>query len=124
MKNRLIALVALAMSLAISGSASAAEVLLLSTTSAKEALGELIPMFERTSGHTVVAAFSPGSAMSDRIANGGQADVLIAPADLNVQLLSRGRIVAGSRTDFARSTTAVAVRAGMSNPRRASGRHC
>jgi molybdate transport system substrate-binding protein len=109
-------IVASVLGVLLSTTATAAEVLLLSTTSAKEALGEIIPAFERATGHTVRASFTPGSAMGDRFAKGVDADLLVAPAEFSEPLLASGRLVAGSRADFARSVAAVAIRAGTPKP--------
>ena len=95
---------------------AAEDVLLLSTTSAREALGEVIPMFERATGHTVRASFTPGSALAARFTTGVDADLLIAPSDFSEPLLASGRLVAGSRTGFARSVLALAVREGSPMP--------
>lgn len=90
--------------------------MLLSTTSTREALRDIIPMFERATGHTVRASFTPGSVLSGRIARGADADMLVAPADFSGPLLASGHLVAGSRADFARSFVGVAVRAGSPKP--------
>lgn len=112
----IVSLVASLLGLLPSTPVAAAELRLLSTTSAREALGEIVPMFERATGHTVRASFSPGSALAGRVATGLDADLLVAPADFSEPLLARGQLVAGSRMDFARSVVAVAVRAGTSKP--------
>lgn len=49
----ILSLIASVSGLLVSTPAAAAELLLLSTTSAREALGEIIPMFERATGNTV-----------------------------------------------------------------------
>lgn len=95
---------------------SAAEVLVLSTTSTKEALTELAPMFERLSGHSVRLEFVGGTAMAERIRTNATGDVLVGPEELSDTLLREGRLVAGSRVNFARSVVAVAVRAGAEKP--------
>jgi molybdate transport system substrate-binding protein len=95
---------------------NAAEVIVLSTTSAREALAELVPMFQRTSGHTVIVTYSPGSGIGEKIRSGAAADLLIAPAEFSDPLVKEGKLVAGSRVDFARSGSSVAVRAGAPKP--------
>ena len=95
---------------------NAADIVVLSTTSAREALTELVPMFQSITGHTVSVSYSPGSGMGDRIRSGAAGDLLIAPAEFSDPLIKEGRLIAGSRVDFARSGSAVAVRAGTPKP--------
>jgi ABC-type molybdate transport system substrate-binding protein len=94
----------------------AAEIVIISTTASKEALVELIPLFERASGYTVAATYGPGSEMGNKIRSGLTGDLLIAPSEFTDPLMKEGRIVAGSRVDFALSGSAVAVRAGAPKP--------
>jgi molybdate transport system substrate-binding protein len=102
--------------LAGSSPMNAAEIVVLSTTSAKEALAELVPMFERSTGHTVNVAYSPGSGIGQKIASGAAGDLLIAPPDFSDPLMKGGLLVPGSRVDFARSRSGVAIRAGAPKP--------
>jgi molybdate transport system substrate-binding protein len=102
--------------LAAASPMNAADIVVLSTTSAREALTELVPMFQSITGHTVSVSYSPGSGMGDRIRSGAAGDLLIAPAEFSDPLIKEGRLIAGSRVDFARSGSAVAVRAGTPKP--------
>jgi molybdate transport system substrate-binding protein len=95
---------------------NAAEIVVISTTASKEALIELIPLFERASGHTVAVTYGPGSDIGNKIRSGLTGDLLIAPSEFSDPLIKEGRIVAGSRVDFALSGSAVAVRAGAPKP--------
>jgi len=102
--------------LAGSSPMNAADIVVLSTTSAKEALTELVPMFQSATGHTVTVSYSPGSGIGDRIRSGAAGDLLIAPTEFSDPLIKEGRLIAGSRIDFVRSGSAVAVRAGVPKP--------
>jgi molybdate transport system substrate-binding protein len=102
--------------LAVSSPMNAADILVLSTTSAREALTELAPMFQGITGHAVSISYSPGSGIGDKIRSGAAGDLLIAPAEFSDPLIKEGRLVAASRVDFARSGSAVAVRAGAPKP--------
>jgi molybdate transport system substrate-binding protein len=82
---------------------------------------ELVPVFERASGHRVIASFgaSMGGApdsIPSRLARGEQADVLILAAAGLDTLVAGGHVVAGSRVDLARSAIGMAVRAGAPKP--------
>lgn len=101
---------------AASVTTNAAEITVLSTTASKEALHELVPMFERASGHRVKITYGGGPGMADRVRGGIAADLFIGPAEYTDALLKEGKLVARSRVDFARSSTGVAVRAGAPRP--------
>ncbi len=94
----------------------AAEVTVIASTAMREVLEELLPMFERTSGHKVVVSFQSGSVLPVKIKEGAQADLVVTtPATLD-DLAAAGKVVAGSRIDFVRSGAGVAVRAGARKP--------
>jgi molybdate transport system substrate-binding protein len=96
--------------------AQAAEIVVLGTTAAKEALVEIVPLFERASGHKVNITFASGPRMVERIRTGATGDLFIGPDEYNEPLLKEGKLVAGSGVDFAHSLTGVAVRAGAPRP--------
>ena len=96
--------------------ASAVEIKVLSSNAMREALLELIPLFERASGHKVAITFVGGVDVMKRVAAGETCDLVImarAPID---QLIEQGKLVAGGRVDLVRSETGVAVRAGAPRP--------
>ncbi len=93
-----------------------AEFVVYSTISAKEALIELVPEFEHASGHKVNITYAGGSDLSKRIFNGTQGDLFIGPEEFSDPLIKDGKLLAGSRTAFARSSTGLAVRAGVPKP--------
>lgn len=96
--------------------AQGAELVVLSTISAKEALIELTPEFEHASGHKVNITYAGGSGLADQIRKGRRADLFIGPEEFSDPLLKEGKLQAGTRTAFARSTTGLAVRAGAAKP--------
>ena len=61
------------------GTAQSAEIVVFSTISAKEALIELVPAFERASGHKVNITYAGGSGLSKQILGGTQGDLFIGP---------------------------------------------
>jgi molybdate transport system substrate-binding protein len=87
-----------------------------STISCKEALIELVPEFERASGHKINITYAGGSGLSNQIRSGTLGDLFIGPEEFSGPLIDEGRLLAGSRTAFARSTTGLAVRAGAPRP--------
>ncbi|HKA41672.1 MAG TPA: molybdate ABC transporter substrate-binding protein [Burkholderiales bacterium] len=98
------------------GAAQSAEIVVFSTISAKEALIELVPEFERESGHKINITYAGGSGLADRIRDGTRGDLFIGPEEFSDPLIAEGKLLAGSRTAFARSTTGLAVRAGAPRP--------
>ena len=70
-------LIAAAFLLLFSGAAHSAEIKLLASGAVKEAYLELLPAFEKTSGHTVKAAWSNTTDIRRRVAGGETADLVI-----------------------------------------------
>ena len=101
--------------------AQADEIKVMTSGALSAALRELTPAFERASGSTLIivsggsVAGAPDS-IPDRLARGEPADVVIMAAAGIDDLVKAGRVVAGSRTDLARSSIGIAVRAGAPKP--------
>src|SRR5712692_3876730 len=91
------------------GIADAAEIKVISTGAFKEALGELAPTFERSSGHKVAAIWAGTDDIVRRLSAGEPLDIVIAPAPWIDDFVKRGLLVADSRVDVARSGIGVAV---------------
>jgi len=108
-------LVVIGMSLG-ANTALCAEIVVLSTISTKEALIELVPEFERASGHKVNITYAGGSVLSKQILAGTQGDLFIGPEEFSDPLIKAGKLLAGSRNAFARSSTGLAVRVGAPRP--------
>ncbi len=85
------------------------------------AYAELVPIYERATGNQVVTARGPSmgetrEAIPNRLARGEAADVLILVDTALDDLIAKGRAVRGSRVDLARSSIAMAVKAGAPTP--------
>jgi molybdate transport system substrate-binding protein len=96
--------------------AGAAEITLIASTAMTELLEAAIPVFEHDSGHRVRATFLSGSALPGKVRDGAPADVIVTTPQVIEDLVAAGKIVAGSRVDFMRSSAGVAVRAGAPKP--------
>lgn len=96
--------------------AYASELKLISATAAKPAVADVIAAFEKSTGHKVTATWSGTEGVSKRVADGEVFDVVIVAAPNIDRLAQAGRLVADSRTDFARTGVGVAVRAGLPRP--------
>jgi molybdate transport system substrate-binding protein len=96
--------------------AGAAEIRVVSPASMQTAMDELVPEFEKSSGHKVMIAFGPVGAVADRIWKGEAADVAIVSRQQIEDLRKEGKIVEGSRVDLAKVGVGVAVRKGAAKP--------
>ena len=85
----------------------------------KEAYLELVPGFERASGHTVGNLWVPSVQMMARLKGGERVDLVILSAAALDDLIQAGIIA--ERFDLARSGVGVAVRAGAPKPDISSG---
>ena len=102
--------------LLLAGTVNAAEVTVIASTAMREVMDELVPMFERASGHKVAIGFLSGALLPVRVKEGAQADVVVTtPATID-ELVAAGKVVGGTRIDFVRSGAGVAVRAGANKP--------
>src|SRR3981081_1795585 len=90
----IVSLVAL---LVAAGTAAAAEIKTLITTAMEAAIVELVPPFERATGHKVTVGYDPSGGLARRLRNGEFADmILIASSELD-KLIKEGK--ATDRTD-------------------------
>lgn len=96
--------------------ASAAEVKVFSTVGIKSVLEELIPRFEKSSGHTVNVTWSTAALLTKRVQSGEQADALLLIKNNVETLLKEGKIVPGTDTLFGQSVFAVGVKSGAPKP--------
>ena len=94
----------------------AAEIVVLSSTAMREPLEDLVPAFEKTSGHKVTIIFKSGVDVSGAMRGGDQADLVVSTDTALDELVKEGKVVAGSRVDFAKPRVGVAVKAGAPKP--------
>lgn len=101
--------------------AHAAEIKVLASAAVKPVVLELIPAFEKSSGHRVTTIWAGTEAITKRISGGEVVDIVLIAAPNIDKLIAEGRLVAGSRADVAKSGIGVAVRAGLPRPDISSG---
>jgi molybdate transport system substrate-binding protein len=94
----------------------AADVKVMAANAVKEPFLELVASFEKSSGHRVTAVWSGTAGVTKRISGGEVVDVVIVGAANIDQLIQEGKLVAGSRVDFAKSGVGIAVRGGLPKP--------
>lgn len=96
--------------------AQSAEVRLLASGALKDAYLELLPDFEKASGHKVTVAWSSTTDIRKRVAAGEVADLVILGSSGTEELIKDGKLVASTRAAFARSGIYIAVRADAPRP--------
>jgi molybdate transport system substrate-binding protein len=102
--------------LLFAGAVHAAEIRVLSTQATEQAYRELVPQFEKASGHKVTTVFTGTLDANKRLAAGETYDLLIMSAPSIEEQIKTGKVVAGSRVDLAKSGVGVGVKAGAPKP--------
>jgi molybdate transport system substrate-binding protein len=100
----------------LSAAVGAAEINVISTQATQEAYLELVPQFERLSGHKVKTVFNGTLNVQKRLADGEPYDLVIMAGPAIDEQIKLGKALAGSRVDLAKSGTGVAVRKGTAKP--------
>src|SRR5712671_3312522 len=101
--------------------ANAAEITVMSSNAFREAYLELVPLFEKASGHKVATSFVGSADIMKRMRAGETVDLVILQSSAVDELAQLGKVVPGSRVDLARSGIGAAVRAGAPRPDLSSG---
>ncbi|HVG73127.1 MAG TPA: substrate-binding domain-containing protein [Vicinamibacterales bacterium] len=99
----------------------AAEITMRSSNGVREAFVELIPQFEKATGHRVMVTFDGTLNIKKRLDSGEAADLVVMPAADVDALIASGGLAPGSRVDLAKSIIGVAVRAGVAKPDLSTG---
>jgi molybdate transport system substrate-binding protein len=111
MAIRFLSLVA-AVAIILSASAHAAEINVLSTNALKTVLEDLGPKFEQSSGNKLAITWGTTAQLKDQIEKGAVFDVAVVTNEVVDDLIKQGKLT--SRTAFARSGIAVAIKKGAS----------
>ena len=93
----------------------AAEVTLIAPGGIRGAVEEMIPSFEKVTGHKVKATFGSGGGTKERVVKGEPFDVPIVQLPLE-PVVESGHVVTASETALATVAVGVAVRSGTSKP--------
>jgi molybdate transport system substrate-binding protein len=101
---------------AFAASAHAADITVLATPAVKEAYADLVPMFEKQTKQKVTITWVGTADLAKRLAGGEVFDAVICASNLLEELTDTGKVMAGSRSDVARSAVGVAVKAGAAKP--------
>jgi molybdate transport system substrate-binding protein len=98
------------------GVAAQIDIKVLSTTAMKTVFEELSPLFGRATGNRLTVDLGPSLQLEKRLTDGEAADLAIVTIAGARDLIERGKIVAGSLVDVARSSLGVAVQKGAPKP--------
>ena len=96
--------------------AAAAEIKVLSTVGMQPATPAIFADFEAATGHKITVMYGLAAVLKNSVLDGARADVLILTAPTIDELVKANKVVAGSKTDVARSGVGVAVKAGAPKP--------
>ena len=108
--------------LSVASGVRADEIHVIATGAVSGAFKQIVPQFERESGHKLTILWGPSSGKSPeaipvRLKNGEPADVVIMIGANMDKLLSDGLFAAQSRIDFAKTGIGVGVKVGQTPPR-------
>jgi molybdate transport system substrate-binding protein len=93
-----------------------AELKLVSANAVRAAISELVPEFERKTGHKVIVKFELNPAIKKQIEAGESFDVVIVNPEFVQELQKLGKVRVGSNADFGRIPMGVAIKAGAAKP--------
>lgn len=101
--------------------ARSAEIRVITSGAFTEAYKQLVPLFEKETGHKVISAYgaSMGNAtdsIPSRLARGEPVDVIILAGPALDEFIKQGKAVPGSRVDLVRSAIGFAVKSGAPKP--------
>jgi len=106
--------IAAALAAFLAPAAGAAEIKVIASNAVREPYRELVPVFEKSTGHKVTIDWGGTVDIVRRVDSGEVADIVIIPAPRIDDFVRQGRLA--SRIDVARSGVGVAVRAGAPRP--------
>lgn len=101
---------------ALSCDAGAVELTFLSPPALKSVLEVLVPQYERQSGDKLAIAWEVMPVMKRQIDGGIAFDLAVLPNDLMDEVIRSGKVIASSRSEFARTSIGVAMRKGAPRP--------
>jgi molybdate transport system substrate-binding protein len=107
---------AMLLSFAASNHLGAAEMNILSPGSTENAFSELLPQFEKASGHKITIEYGPVGVLAARVAKGEAVDVAILSEPATEALRKQGKLVAGTEAVVAKVGIGAFVRKGDPKP--------
>jgi molybdate transport system substrate-binding protein len=102
--------------LAPSLAATAAELKVLAGAGMRGAFAEVVPQFERVTGHKVLVLYGGGATFRKQIEAGEAFDLAVIDSNEVDELIKQGKIAGDTRVDIVRAGIGVAVREGAPRP--------
>jgi molybdate transport system substrate-binding protein len=96
--------------------AQAAEITVMAGMGVVSGVRDLAPAYEQLTGHKVIVRFEPGAAMNEKINSGAPADIAALQPEQVDTFIKQGKMVAGTKTNFAQAGVGVAVKTGAPRP--------
>ncbi len=96
--------------------ASSAEITVLAGMGVISGVSDLAPAYEKLTGHSVIVRFEQAAAMNEKINTGAQADIAALQPEQVDNFIKQGKMVDGTKTNFAQAGVGVAVKAGAPRP--------
>src|SRR5215510_4428333 len=87
---------------ALANAGSAADIKVLTTGAMRGVVTDMVPRFEKETGHRVTVDNGTAGAIAKRVADGEAFDLAIITPELIDELAGKGMIAAGSRVDLAK----------------------
>ncbi len=94
----------------------AAEITVMAGMGVISGVRDLAPAYEKLTGHSVVVRFEQAAAMNEKINSGAPADIAALQPEQVDNFIKQGKMVAGTKTNFAAAGVGVAVKTGASRP--------
>jgi molybdate transport system substrate-binding protein len=96
--------------------AVAAEIIIFANQGAASATRDLVPTFEKATGHKAMVKFMSGAAMTEALKANAPGDVVSSLSEAFDGLVKEGKVVPGTVAEYARAGNGVAVKAGAPKP--------
>ena len=89
---------------------------LISSMATRELLAEMVSLYERESGQSIVSEAAGGVDVAKRVQAGESVDVVVLAGNAIDKLIADNKVLAGSRVDLVKSGIAVAIKQGSEAP--------
>jgi molybdate transport system substrate-binding protein len=89
---------------------------LISSMATRELLAEMVSLYQRQSGQSIISEAAGGVDVAKRVQAGEAVDVVVLAGNAIDKLIADNKLLAGSRVDLVRSGIAVAVKQGSEAP--------
>jgi molybdate transport system substrate-binding protein len=96
--------------------AQGAEITVLAGMGVISGVSDLAPAYEKLTGHTVTVKFEQAAALNAMVNSGAQADIAALQPEQVDNFIKQGKMVAGTKTNFAQAGVGIAVKTGAPRP--------